>query len=61
MFESFINLLLSSPSIRPVIVAEAGNDTSDALDFPARFAQVVATSSINSRKELSNFSFQQLG
>ena len=40
----------------PVIVAAAGNLSRNELSFPARFAEVLAISSITSKREPSSFS-----
>jgi len=40
----------------PVLVAAAGNLSKNELSFPARFAEVLAISSVTSKHELSSFS-----
>jgi subtilisin family serine protease len=55
VFENVIGQL-PGRSVAPTVVAAAGNQAKNELSFPARFAEVLAISSVTSHRELSSFS-----
>lgn len=54
-FATFIDFVRGRPE-SPIVVASTGNDHVASLAYPSRFGNVLAIGSVNSRKELSDFS-----
>ena len=55
VFETILDQF-ENRTVKPILVAAAGNDGDPMLSYPARFGQVLAVESITSQKELSTFS-----
>lgn len=55
VFERMIEQLFRQPN-KPIVIAAAGNNTLPSLAYPARFGDVIAIGSVNSRGDLSHFS-----
>jgi hypothetical protein len=57
VFENALGVLLAKEP-RPIVVAASGNAAKKVLSYPARFADVIAIGSVNSKGEVSSFSNQ---